>query len=707
MSEESDAANRYQYLPLESKETLRVLIVHPAQEQTDPIKCQIVHVDRSRVWVKHDESLAFEAISYTWGLPDFSRTILCDNDKSTITITPNVDGLLRAIRHPTKSRRVWIDAICLNQGDSGEKAIQVALMADIYRQARKVRIWLGDADDTIPPVWSFIKVIAGREGLSTEEIQRILHEVVGVNGAEHLLKFINLPWFTRRWVIQEAAVSHARNFQCGKYKMSWDCMVDALQTILTLGTPNPLLNGAIITGGIQNSITIRKKLPSLLDQLWEFHTAECSDKRDRIFALLSLTKKPQNELPKTADYSQSENFSQNKSLTSGAVHPVVSYDKNWNDVYQEFGETCVENQLGGEILKHLLHFGSLREQDPKFPSWVPDWSQCRYIDVNSSPVLHSSKSESQEPKPEEPILELGKVLNGCRIITIRNCSKLGSIESIFSFDDIKSESEVHQQLEELIQPREAYLGHLSGSLTGAGRNNMRSLYNSIRADRRRQGWFKELEDGLEEYLQFGAIRADQHGFSWAYGLGIARLTIQDIIMTALYERASKRMTSGISFQSGEPNPSLDKGFTAYKDLVQALENLYGRGCKSLHLFTTSGNWIGMSQFKMQKDDIIITKKGYSYYSRDERWMKCLVLRPDEDMEAYMERAHSIKVRDPFYFNVGYCYVKADRSTEVMDVGEIYVIQRNISFVKTHIFKFKHWFSRNFTAVNLPVLCQVQ
>lgn len=38
---------------------------------------------------------------------------------------------------------IWIDAICIDQSDSTEKATQVPLMSEIYRQALQVNVWLG------------------------------------------------------------------------------------------------------------------------------------------------------------------------------------------------------------------------------------------------------------------------------------------------------------------------------------------------------------------------------------------------------------------------------------------------------------------------------------------------------------------------------------------------------------------------------------
>lgn len=47
---------------------------------------------------------------------------------------------------PGKSRYLWIDAICINQDDIAEKNSQVAMMAEIYKKATRVNIWLGESN---------------------------------------------------------------------------------------------------------------------------------------------------------------------------------------------------------------------------------------------------------------------------------------------------------------------------------------------------------------------------------------------------------------------------------------------------------------------------------------------------------------------------------------------------------------------------------
>lgn len=42
---------------------------------------------------------------------------------------------------------LWVDALCIDQGNDGEKAVQVGMMGEIYRDARRVRAWIGKRDE--------------------------------------------------------------------------------------------------------------------------------------------------------------------------------------------------------------------------------------------------------------------------------------------------------------------------------------------------------------------------------------------------------------------------------------------------------------------------------------------------------------------------------------------------------------------------------
>jgi hypothetical protein len=56
--------------------------------------------------------------------------------------------LFLAMKQTFKSKSsvpyIWIDALCINQGDLEEKAIQLGLMGDMYAQSVRTVAWLGE-----------------------------------------------------------------------------------------------------------------------------------------------------------------------------------------------------------------------------------------------------------------------------------------------------------------------------------------------------------------------------------------------------------------------------------------------------------------------------------------------------------------------------------------------------------------------------------
>ncbi|KAF7560263.1 hypothetical protein G7046_g3888 [Stylonectria norvegica] len=136
--------NEYNYKPLSGRNTIRLLTLHPSTISTAPLVCEILEQQISA------QCQNYVAISYAWGEREFSRTleIRCDGDSSYLRITLNLETLLRGVRASCFPRRLWIDAICLNQKDEMEKAKQIPLMRNIYKMAAAVEIWLGPESHT-------------------------------------------------------------------------------------------------------------------------------------------------------------------------------------------------------------------------------------------------------------------------------------------------------------------------------------------------------------------------------------------------------------------------------------------------------------------------------------------------------------------------------------------------------------------------------
>lgn len=95
------------------------------------INLQTENISQETLW---------EAISYKWDSSGQLHDVRVSD--GTLQIRDNIFRMLNDLRLPDQERRLWIDAICIDQIDEREKAEQVQLMRYVYEQARQVIIWL-------------------------------------------------------------------------------------------------------------------------------------------------------------------------------------------------------------------------------------------------------------------------------------------------------------------------------------------------------------------------------------------------------------------------------------------------------------------------------------------------------------------------------------------------------------------------------------
>lgn len=91
---------------------------------------------------------AFEALSYTWGSLQSPETALhCDPDNqiTEFSLGQNLACAFRHLRYMDRPRRLWVDAVCINQDDLEERSTQVLRMGPIYSRAQRVLAWIGPA----------------------------------------------------------------------------------------------------------------------------------------------------------------------------------------------------------------------------------------------------------------------------------------------------------------------------------------------------------------------------------------------------------------------------------------------------------------------------------------------------------------------------------------------------------------------------------
>lgn len=139
----------YTYAPIASPGTTRVLILHPARNESDALSGTLCSLelpagsaDRTPHGPSRPLSQPYEALSYVWGDHSVTETITLDDD-SVLHLTPSIADALRRVRLPNTPRTVWADQICVNQRDKSERSQQVKLMGSLYRSAEWVLVWLG------------------------------------------------------------------------------------------------------------------------------------------------------------------------------------------------------------------------------------------------------------------------------------------------------------------------------------------------------------------------------------------------------------------------------------------------------------------------------------------------------------------------------------------------------------------------------------
>lgn len=196
---EDKASSDFEYRDIEEPLEVRLIKVH-AQGKT--IGVRLEHYDL-------DDAPDYSALSYTWGEESPTRQIMVNRRPFTIRL--NLYHFLQVFQAKHQNEWLWVDQICINQSNNRERNAQVQLMAEIYRTAFEVKIWLG-ADD-YPD-------------------ERIFRERIRGTSASHLLKqdaltdLFSKPYWGRLWVLQEMLLARRRKIYYGYDFIDWSSLQD-------------------------------------------------------------------------------------------------------------------------------------------------------------------------------------------------------------------------------------------------------------------------------------------------------------------------------------------------------------------------------------------------------------------------------------------------------------------------------------------------
>jgi hypothetical protein len=345
------------YEPLGFPKSICILELLPGTGH-EYIRCRLYEVTT-------DQAPQYEALSYVWGEPADKRQIVCCG--GTINIPTNLRDLLQRIRNPFETKRLWADAICINQSDKTEVGHQVGQMASIYSTAERVIIWLGLED----PFESFghdmyYLIDHYRKRLSERDASEASFPTAVITDNDDdmhdfWIRFgdlIRQPWFGRLWVVQEAGLARSAVALFGERELDFDVLFNTSKDVLTgdyhIAYSIPaIVHFEYFPARKNNSRTFnRLENPDFLDMLEATADLVASDPRDYVFALLGH---PSARVGDTL-----------------VIEP--NYRKPHLEVFQELAITLLQQSQDLRLLSAVRNCErNLLNND--CPSWVPIWNR--------------------------------------------------------------------------------------------------------------------------------------------------------------------------------------------------------------------------------------------------------------------------------------------------------------------------------------------
>jgi ankyrin repeat protein len=322
---------RYKYPPLDlEKRSFRLLRLIKGND--GPIQCEIIN---ARFDDKED-IIPYNALSYTWGDQSNLREIEVHRttfrvDVMVLSVTENLHVALQHLRRREDDRILWVDAICIDQGNPKERGHQVEQMSSIYEQAAKVVFWLGKGTLVTPTAFEYMRRLQKEAyghacnswAISDERWQPLWRNIRPLLSNRHdswdeflregFKDLLARAWFRRAWIIQEVAQARTAEVMCGAQSTSVRIFA-VTASLLEMETEHHCQAILDIMPGPSRETSWWARKRDLRTLLYKFRKSKRSDAIDAVYSLLGISSdKNADDFP-TPDYSMSERDSILKSL---------------------------------------------------------------------------------------------------------------------------------------------------------------------------------------------------------------------------------------------------------------------------------------------------------------------------------------------------------------------------------------------------------
>jgi hypothetical protein len=359
--------------------------------------------------VSIDETPTYTAISHCWGERQLTHSLSCEG--RCLPITTDLNSLFtKVLIRADLIKTLWVDAICIDQGNPTEKASQVLLMKHIFSRASLTIVYLGapEKPEHIPSLFDLgnritemRKVVPLGTRITPDEFEaRGLPPIEDIAWLA-LARFFCNAWFDRAWVVQEYVLADNLLFLYGEHWKPSDYYVPINEALIPskigyyLEEPMRLLlkrqqenffsnekadrwMGISTKLGMMESLRqLRKKkadyqswtLRNLLNRTF---TTKATDPRDYIFGALGI-------MPETA-------------ATHADLQP--SYQAPATVAYTKFARYLLETKG----LAPVLYSTGFPRLNISRPTWVPDWSTQKLGSTTRRKVLNNEFTSADSRK---------------------------------------------------------------------------------------------------------------------------------------------------------------------------------------------------------------------------------------------------------------------------------------------------------------------
>ncbi|KAI0815384.1 heterokaryon incompatibility protein-domain-containing protein [Xylaria sp. FL0064] len=323
----------------------------------------------------------YTTISYTWGKKEDEILLLLEEEQFRIPC--DAYGALKLLCDHEPARQtewLWIDCMCINQGDDEEKAEQIRMLKDIFELSTFSVVWLGPRKESDSFEFRSRQVLLDTDRgmdflLELAQQRSTLEDVYNqYNGRRRgtprkleddsrwkdLGLVLRLPWWRRVWTFQEFILPKNVVLWCGRKHISRGALCDATYA-MWLCKPDHLLDHESWQPLWERRRVLQhvNRKPSgatssLLALMSYNGSNGVLDPVDRIYGVLGAVTDDKNlKLVRKLDY------------CVGIGSTFTSLVKGWIKIHESLDTICYASVFTG---------GAKTYEERKLPSWVPDWS---------------------------------------------------------------------------------------------------------------------------------------------------------------------------------------------------------------------------------------------------------------------------------------------------------------------------------------------